>query len=488
MTKTLRMIAVCASFGVAACTQSPDKCDAVADSGTTASSEAMLEVVNLTGGPLRLSLGTDEPVSVPNGEAYKVVEKATSGLKDTLKTNVRLIASDGGTSGSDVETAIDIAPDEVETLVALSTTTGVVLKSTKQTQGANFGEKVNAGLHAAGSALAQGASLSVDYTGDCMADIGGEVGRKARVVLADSADTVPECDDVRVFVRPALAPADSIPYAVVVDGSLQIAWLSTGDHKTGLTSGRRTFHPRMFVTPPLPDVAVLNATTARISMNVTTPKQTLARDVAPGTLVHLSAKTVALAMDDEAASLAGAGVVSAAVSFVAGNTTTTIPLVGGFGTGELLLIASEQPGVLRGGAHAPSRNRRELIFGSAVSAQATGCVGVAPNDDVCAMGTAISTVGALTNSGGGAAAASYAATGRLLAPSNVNDATGQAPKLPFIYVEDGRRFDFSLPPTVVAPLASHGGFFVVAGGTAADLRTLHWVDTSTKPWALTTLP
>lgn len=32
----------------------------------------------------------------------------------------------------------------------------------KQTQGATFGEKVNAGLHAAGSALAQGAALRID--------------------------------------------------------------------------------------------------------------------------------------------------------------------------------------------------------------------------------------------------------------------------------------------------------------------------------------
>lgn len=32
----------------------------------------------------------------------------------------------------------------------------------KQTQGATFGEKVNAGLHAAGSALAQGAALKID--------------------------------------------------------------------------------------------------------------------------------------------------------------------------------------------------------------------------------------------------------------------------------------------------------------------------------------
>jgi len=34
----------------------------------------------------------------------------------------------------------------------------------KQTQGATFGEKVNAGLHAAGSALAQGSSIKKDST------------------------------------------------------------------------------------------------------------------------------------------------------------------------------------------------------------------------------------------------------------------------------------------------------------------------------------
>ncbi|TCC87079.1 hypothetical protein EZ428_23060 [Pedobacter frigiditerrae] len=38
----------------------------------------------------------------------------------------------------------------------------------KQTQGATFGEKVNAGLHAAGGALAQGASVTQNplYAGD----------------------------------------------------------------------------------------------------------------------------------------------------------------------------------------------------------------------------------------------------------------------------------------------------------------------------------
>ncbi|WP_316772029.1 hypothetical protein [Pedobacter frigiditerrae] len=38
----------------------------------------------------------------------------------------------------------------------------------KQTQGATFGEKVNAGLHAAGGALAQGASITQNplYTSD----------------------------------------------------------------------------------------------------------------------------------------------------------------------------------------------------------------------------------------------------------------------------------------------------------------------------------
>ena len=36
----------------------------------------------------------------------------------------------------------------------------------KQTQGATFGEKVNAGLHAAGSALSQGASLRIDIACD----------------------------------------------------------------------------------------------------------------------------------------------------------------------------------------------------------------------------------------------------------------------------------------------------------------------------------
>ena len=40
----------------------------------------------------------------------------------------------------------------------------------KQTQGATFGEKVNAGLHAAGSALSQGASAAPGEVSGCVVD------------------------------------------------------------------------------------------------------------------------------------------------------------------------------------------------------------------------------------------------------------------------------------------------------------------------------
>ena len=40
----------------------------------------------------------------------------------------------------------------------------------KQTQGATFGEKVNAGLHAAGSALSQGASAAPGAVSGCVVD------------------------------------------------------------------------------------------------------------------------------------------------------------------------------------------------------------------------------------------------------------------------------------------------------------------------------
>ncbi|MGV3620223.1 MAG: hypothetical protein ACO1OB_05380 [Archangium sp.] len=440
----------------------------------------MLDVVNLTGVPVELTLGDGEPVSVPDGEALKVVEKATSGLKDTLKTNVRLVAVDGGSSGSIVETPVDLAADSADRLVVLSTPDGVVVKSLgRQTAGSTFGEKVASGLQAAGNLVAQGA----DYTGDCLSDIGDDIGRNARVVFAESPATTPDCPGARTIVRPAGAPADSIPFVLSGEGEPRVAWVSSPrDAASGQATGKRTHRPMVFIASPLPEVAVLNAHEARISMNVTTPRGRLASDVAPGTLVRVPPSAVAQMLEDSGAQPGGG--VCTAVSFTTGNSTTHGSMCGQ--TGHFLIVGGTKPGVMRmGQTNVLARGRRDLLFGSAVNGAATGCVGVSAGDDACVMGAAISALGGA--GGSGATSASYAA-GRLLAPSNVIDANGTPAKLPFTYVEDGRRFDTSLPPDVVTNLASHGGFFVVTAGDMADTRTLLWVDDSTMPWTLTTIP
>jgi hypothetical protein len=166
-------------------------------------------------------------------------------------------------------------------------------------------------------------------------------------------------------------------------------------------------------------------------------------------------------------------------------------LIEGFAAGDVLLIAAEHPTAMRmGQKNVLARGRRELLFASLLDAEATGCVGVSPADTGCAMGAAVSAVSGIGGMAkpGGMTSSSYAA-GRLLPPSNVTDAVGVTPDLPFIYVDSVKRFDFSLPGDVVRQLAAHGGFFVVSSSTALDAaapdgRALFWVDSSTSPWSL----
>lgn len=56
------------------------------------------------------------------------------------------------------KTSIGTATQQQVTLSGAALPGGAVVSSTRQTQGTTFGEKVNQGLHAAGSAVASGAS------------------------------------------------------------------------------------------------------------------------------------------------------------------------------------------------------------------------------------------------------------------------------------------------------------------------------------------
>lgn len=493
MKNPLKTLAIWSSIGVAACTPQQEKCDTAVDSGVP-ERESSLEVINLTGAPVSLRLGeTESAVSVPPFETFKVVEKATSGLKDTLKTQVRLAAGDAGT----LETPVDVASGEQLLLVLSATPDGVSATevSQKTTKGKTFGESMAGGLQAAGASVQRG----VDVSGDCLADVAGEIGARASVVLAADATSLPDCPGARSFVRPAEF-SEALAFLVPVDGSLEVAWVrAPRDSASGLATGRRMHTPLMLTTPALPVVYVLNAHEDRLPTTVSLESLVLAADVPSGGLVRVAPTVVAQGASLVGSVMPGAGVVSAAVSSVSGLSTGTTTLTATcsshslcspLGDGDVLIIASSKPATMRmGQKNVIARGRRDLKFGSLVNGEATGCVAVGAGDDACIMGPAIS---ALANGSGGAAQASYAATGRLIPPATVGpDATGAPPRIPFMYAEGPRRFDFVLPGETVTNLASHGGFFVVGAGTAidaaaTDARSLFWVDSSTQPWALST--
>lgn len=79
MTNTVKILATCASLGVSSCTQMQDKCDTPKEAESAV--ETSFEVVNLVGEPVKFQLGDGEEVTVPGFERFKVVGKATSGLK-----------------------------------------------------------------------------------------------------------------------------------------------------------------------------------------------------------------------------------------------------------------------------------------------------------------------------------------------------------------------------------------------------------------------
>lgn len=490
MPKHLGIFVGCVVVVVSACTPAQGNCDAATDAGATP--ETSLQVLNLSGAPVRVAVGSEAPATLGGFEALKVVEKATSGLKDTLKTQVRLMAGDAGTQDASLETAVDLAAGESLVLVVTAGADGLATTpvSPRQTQGKTFGEKVAAGLQAAGS-LAR-----VDTDGDCLADVGAELGTPATVVIAESPSTLKDCPGARTFVRPASAGSDAVPFVVAVDGAPRVSWVAA-EAPAG-ASGRRTSSPNVVTRGPLPEVYVLNAHESRLPTKVTAGAVTLVSDLAPARLARVPSDLVAQAAA-EAENAPGrahgggfAGVVSAAVSSVGFSATPGVTgLLEGFAAGDVLLIAAEHPTAMRmGRENAPARGRRELLFASLLDAEATGCVGVSLADTECMMGAAVSVgsgIGGLSKPSG-ATSGSYAA-GRLLPPSNVTDAVGVTPDLPFIYVDSVKRFDFSLPGDLVRQLAGHGGFFVVTSATALEAtapagRALFWVDSSTSPWSL----
>lgn len=138
----------------------------------------------------------------------------------------------------------------------------------------------------------------------------------------------------------------------------------------------------------------------------------------------------------------------------------------------------------------PAANvRRQIAFATTSSIESHGCVHLFAGDDSCAVGAAV--VGAVAPVIGGPSSSAYAATGRLLYPPLAPDPQGtptiaQVDELGVV----ARRFTFADPPGLT-PVAGKtaGGFAIVAAGTvldatAVDQRALFFVDTSVSPWTV----
>ena len=105
-----------------------------------------------------------EPAVAPRASGAALVGGALPGGAVISARSVAVAPAAGGTI-----TAVPVAGDGTFRVTGLApgayrlalTSTAVA----KQTQGATFGEKVNAGLHAAGSAVAQGASAKSGING-----------------------------------------------------------------------------------------------------------------------------------------------------------------------------------------------------------------------------------------------------------------------------------------------------------------------------------
>ncbi len=512
MTKTKWLTVVTVGASALSCVFPTDKpvppvmCE-VADAGAPGATDAGVALVelsyrfiNLSGAPATVRLsGDDAGLQVGPFQERKVVEKATSGLKDTLKTQVRLAQVDGGVEDVSLETEVPAGEEVTLVLSPSEAADGRISMNVtvpKQTQGATFGEKVNAGLHAAGGALAQ----RLDLDGDCKTDVGGAMGTVATVQLLASPDGLMPCPEAHVFVRPGDVDAEAIPYLLSADGSPAIAWV-----RPSPPSGKTSHLRATVLQRALPDVYVLNVNAERQPATVRFDGIELAADVPAASLTRVSPAVVARALLARGA-LPGAGIVSAAVSSVSstfGGTTSTTALPAlhcgpgltcdALGGEDLLIIASENAPLMLRRKHETAKNavgnvRRPLVFTSTSTMGSTGCIAATLGDDACIMGAAaVSSVSSLAGGGGGAAAASYAR--QLLYPPTVAPLSpqGTPAQLPLTYLEAGQRFTFELPVDAPVLMSSHGGFVVVAAGrsvdaTATTKRAAFYVDTSQTPW------
>jgi hypothetical protein len=367
----------------------------------------------------------------------------------------------------------------------------------KQTQGATFGEKVNAGL--ANVELEGG----VDTTGDCVADFGAPAGTIARIGLRDDGDDS-ACPAAELeFSRPAEVDGEATPYFVHgKHGELQVAWVhrvqaglqaATGALAQGRSIAGSALPGAPVISAAVSSLYVLNASSSGMPATVSLEGVEVARSVAAGALVRVKPSAVAAAIRKSVDSAGRSR--GAIVGIAVGAVVSTVNL-GVFDDEDTLLVVSEELGssatVLKSKQDSTksvlNTIRRTIPLATTSSLDTKGCVAVHPTDDTCVMGAAVVK---LAGGAAPAAQASYAATGRLLYPPATSPAQGTTMR--FAVEELGvvaRRFIWQSPAglTPVAD-AAPGGFAIVAAGTALDAtavdqRALFFVDTTVRPWTV----
>ncbi len=477
-----------------ACTPlSNPRCEADAGEATN---EVQFRLVNLGREPVTVTLEGEEKgqVVLPLQSVAKTGHVTL--IKQRGSVQARDFAADGTRTPVTLPFEFDTTAGEPVTFVVQDTTpSGSSMKLTiaRQTQGATFGEKVNAGLATAHF------EVGVDTDGDCMTDFGGTAGTLAKMGLRNDAD-VSACANTAdlEFSRPPEADVEASPYFVQgKNGELQVAWVgkvNAGLHATGSALGQGA----SLLGGALPGGSVISAAVSSFYvLNAGSTPATVsfgdvevARQVSPGALVRVNPSEVSRAIRSSVDSSGQRGGVIAAI--VVGAIRSSVN-VGVLDDEDTLLVISEDltssATVLKSKKDAVKGVlnviRRTIAFSTTSTLETKGCVLVLPTDDTCVMGPA--TVKAGSYGGGSPAAqASYAATGMVLFPPAASPAQGTSMR--FGVEESGvvaRRFMW-LSPAGLTPVADKapGGFAIVGAGPGVDQRSLFFVDTTVSPWTV----
>lgn len=508
------VVASCAGL-LLACPQVPalPKCDAP-DAGAP-EYEARLRFVNLGREAVQVTLEGEDAGSWVQPLEHKNYVGHVTLIKQRVFVAARNFLPDGGTEAVDLRFEFDTTTGDLATFVLVDTTPQRISMNVtiaKQTQGATFGEKVNQGL---ANVMIEG---GVDTGGDCAADLGGAAGTKVRVSLRD--DTSTDCPDTvdQYFTRPNGADEEATPYFVHGNDGLLVAWVPAAKVNAGLhAAGGALAQGASLLGGSLPGGAVISAAVSSLyvlnahgshgTATVALDDTVIAQDLASGALARIKPAVVASAMRKVKGKISNPGDTFMLAKFtVAGVTQTVVlgaapigpckpPYLCDFLTDEdtLLTVSENVDGsatVLksaRKGWDGTVKGGSRYVAASTTSVETRGCVAVFPQDDTCVMGAAaVSSVG---NVGGGAAAASYASTGRVLQPP----AKTLGAPVRFGIEEQGvvaQRFFWADPPGLTPVQGvKKGGFVIItpgaaADGTSIDRRALWFVDTSVSPWVV----